>query len=109
MIVLVASIAAYDGGSLAYSASKAGVAGMVLPAAQNLAEHAIRVAGIAPGPFATPMLDGLSASLQGFRGRALHPKAPGDPRDFAALAMHIVDNPMLNGEVIRLDGGTRMS
>jgi NAD(P)-dependent dehydrogenase (short-subunit alcohol dehydrogenase family) len=108
VVILISSIAAFDGGSVAYAASKAGVAGMVLPAAQNLADHAIRVMGIAPGPFATPMLHGLPASLDNLGGRALHPKTPGDPRAFAALVQHIVDNPMLNAEVIRLDGGTRL-
>lgn len=77
-------------------------------AAQNLAEHAIRAVGIAPGPFRTPMLDGLPAALSGFSEQALHPKAPGEPRHFAALVEHIMDNPMLNGDVIRLDGGTRL-
>ncbi len=109
VIVLTASIAAYDGGSMAYAASKAGVAGMVLPAAQNLAGHAIRVMGIAPGPFETPMLHGLPPSLNGFSDGALHPRRPGNPREFAALVEHVVDNPMLNAEVIRLDGGLRMT
>lgn len=109
VIVLTASIAAYDGGSVAYAASKAGVAGMVLPAAQNLADHAIRVMGIAPGPFETPMLHGLPEVLGRFTARSLHPRRPGSPHEFAELMGHIVDNPMLNAEVVRLDGGLRMA
>lgn len=109
LVVLTSSIAAYDGGSVAYAASKAGVAGMVLPAAQNLACLAIRVMGVAPGPFETPMLQGLPDSLDGFSQGALHPQRPGHPDEFASLVCHLVDNPMMNAEVIRLDGGLRMT
>lgn len=110
--VLTASIAAFDGqaGQAAYAASKAGIVGMTLVAARDLASHQIRVCAIAPGPFDTPML----AALPRERREALadmvpHPRRLGLPVEFAALACHIIDNPMLNGEVIRLDGALRMS
>lgn len=112
VVINTASIAAFDGqmGQAAYSASKGGVAGMVLPLARELGEHGIRVMGIAPGVFETPMtLDLPPKSRQVvFAARPPFPSRAGRPEEFAALAMAIVDNPMLNGEVIRLDGGLRM-
>jgi NAD(P)-dependent dehydrogenase (short-subunit alcohol dehydrogenase family) len=112
VIVTTSSIAAYDGvdGGVAYSASKAGVAGMTLPLARDLAGHGVRVVSIAPGSFATPM----NASLPPSYGEALAAATPfpgrfGRPEEFADLVAHVVANPMLNGEVIRLDGGLRMA
>jgi NAD(P)-dependent dehydrogenase (short-subunit alcohol dehydrogenase family) len=110
-IVLTSSIAAFDGqmGQVAYSASKAGIAGMVLPAARDLSELGIRVCGIAPGTFETPLLAGLpEAAREGLAAGIPFPKRLGDPAEFAALALHIIENQMLNGEVIRLDGAIRM-
>lgn len=111
VIVNTASVAAFDGqiGQAAYSASKAGVVGMTLPIARDLSSLLIRVMTIAPGTFDTPMLAGLPEPQR----RALadvipHPRRLGDPEEFAALVRHIVENPMLNGEVIRLDGAIRM-
>lgn len=111
VIVTTASIAAFDGqiGQVAYSASKAGVVGMTLPVARELARDGVRVVTIAPGTFDTPML----AALPEERRQALaagipFPSRLGQPREFAALAIHIVQNSMLNGETIRLDGALRM-
>ena len=111
VIITTASIAAFDGqiGQVAYSASKAGVAGMTLPVARELARFGIRVMTIAPGTFDTPML----ASLLEERRQALAAEIPfpsrlGRPAEYAALAVHIVENAMLNGETIRLDGALRM-
>jgi NAD(P)-dependent dehydrogenase (short-subunit alcohol dehydrogenase family) len=112
VVVLTASVAAYDGmvGQAAYSASKAGVAGMVLPLARDLADVKIRVMAIAPGTFATPMLASLPESTLASLAAAIpHPSRVGDPAEFAALVGHILDNGMLNGEVIRLDGAIRMA
>ena len=111
-IVCTSSVAAYDGqiGQVAYAASKAGVAGMVLPAARELARDQVRVMGVAPGVFDTPMLAGLPEKAR--RAAAVqvpHPARLGTPSEFADLVEHIVDNPMLNGEVIRLDGAVRMA
>jgi NAD(P)-dependent dehydrogenase (short-subunit alcohol dehydrogenase family) len=106
-----ASIAAYDGqiGQLAYSASKGGIAGMTLPAARDLASSGIRVMTIAPGLFDTPLLAGLPEEARVALGeQAPHPHRLGRPDEYGALAAHIVENPMLNGEVIRLDGALRM-
>src|SRR5919112_3654031 len=106
-----ASIAAYDGqiGQIAYSASKGGVVGMTLPAARDLSSAGIRVCTIAPGLFDTPLLAGLPEEARAALGAQVpHPARLGDPEEFAALAAHIVENPMLNGEVIRLDGALRM-
>jgi 3-hydroxyacyl-CoA dehydrogenase/3-hydroxy-2-methylbutyryl-CoA dehydrogenase len=106
-----ASIAAYDGqiGQLAYSASKGGIVGMTLPAARDLASSGIRVCTIAPGLFDTPLLAGLPAEARDALGAQIpHPSRLGRPEEYAALAAHIVENPMLNGEVIRLDGALRM-
>jgi NAD(P)-dependent dehydrogenase (short-subunit alcohol dehydrogenase family) len=112
VIVMTASAAAFDGqvGQAAYSASKGGVVGMTLPIARDLADRAIRVVSIAPGLFATPMLAGLPQEAQDSLGRQVpHPSRLGRPEEFAALVEHIVANPMLNGEVIRLDGAIRMA
>ena len=112
VIVVTASAAAFDGqiGQAAYSASKGGVVGMVLPVARDLADKHVRVMGIAPGLFATPMLAGLPQEAQdSLATQVPHPSRLGDPAEFAALVGHIVDNPMLNGEVIRLDGAIRMA
>jgi NAD(P)-dependent dehydrogenase (short-subunit alcohol dehydrogenase family) len=111
VIVMTASIAAYDGqiGQLAYSASKGGVVGMTLPAARDLASAKIRVCTIAPGLFDTPLLAGLPEEARAALGAQVpHPARLGHPDEYAALAAHIVANPMLNGEVIRLDGALRM-
>jgi len=110
-IVMTASIAAYDGqiGQLAYSASKGGVVGMTLPAARDLARGRIRVCTIAPGLFDTPLLAGLPDETRAALGAQVpHPARLGAPAEYAALVAHIVENPMLNGEVIRLDGALRM-
>ncbi len=112
VIVNTASAAAFDGqiGQAAYSASKGGVVGMTLPIARDLADKFIRVMTIAPGLFRTPMLQGLPEEAQESLGRQVpHPSRLGDPDEYAALVEHIVANPMLNGEVIRLDGAIRMA
>ena len=112
VIVNTASAAAFDGqiGQAAYSASKGGVVGMTLPIARDLADKFIRVMAIAPGLFKTPMLAGLPQEAQDSLGRQVpHPSRLGDPDEYAALVEHIVANPMLNGEVIRLDGAIRMA
>ncbi len=109
--VNTASIAAFDGqiGQLAYSASKGGIVGMTLPAARDLARDGIRVCTIAPGTFDTPLLAALPEPTRAELGRAIpFPPRLGDPAEFAALAAHIAENPMLNGETIRLDGALRM-
>ena len=112
IIVTTASIAAFDGqiGQAAYSASKAGVAGMTLPLAREFAPHLIRVMTIAPGVFQTPMIAALPQPAQDSLGAQVpHPSRLGHPEEFAALVQHIVENPMLNGETIRLDGAIRMA
>jgi 3-hydroxyacyl-CoA dehydrogenase / 3-hydroxy-2-methylbutyryl-CoA dehydrogenase len=106
-----ASIAAYDGqiGQIAYSASKGAIVGMTLPAARDLAAVGIRVCTIAPGTFDTPLLGGLSQETRDALGAAVpFPQRLGRPDEYAALAAHIIENEMLNGEVIRLDGALRM-
>ena len=111
VIVNTASIAAYDGqiGQIAYSASKGGVVGMTLPAARDLASARVRVCTIAPGLFDTPLLAGLPEEARSALGAQVpHPARLGAPDEYGALAVHIVSNPMLNGEVIRLDGALRM-
>lgn len=112
VIINTASIAATEGqvGQAAYAASKGGCAGMVLPLARELGEHGIRVMGIAPGVFETPMTLNLSPASRDvvFAAVPPFPKRAGHAEDFAALALCIIDNPMLNGEVIRLDGALRM-
>ena len=112
VIVNTASVAAFDGqiGQAAYSASKGGVVGMTLPIARDLANLQIRVVTIAPGLFDTPLLAGLPEEARESLGRQVpHPSRLGAPAEFGALAGHIVANPMLNGEVIRLDGAIRMA
>lgn len=112
VIVNTASVAAFDGqiGQAAYAASKGGVVGMTLPIARELADRLVRVMTIAPGLFATPMLAGLPQEAQDSLGAQVpHPRRLGDPDEYAALVEHIVSNPMLNGEVIRLDGAIRMA
>jgi NAD(P)-dependent dehydrogenase (short-subunit alcohol dehydrogenase family) len=112
VIVNTASVAAFDGqiGQAAYSASKAGVAGMTLPAARELARFGIRVMTIAPGIFETPMVAAFSPGLQqALAAQVPFPPRLGRPEEFAALVEHIIVNPMLNGEVIRLDGALRMA
>jgi NAD(P)-dependent dehydrogenase (short-subunit alcohol dehydrogenase family) len=111
VILLTASIAAYDGqiGQAAYSASKGGIVGLTLPAARELARYGIRVAAIAPGVFATPMLAGLPEAAQTSLAAGVpFPQRLGRPEEYAALALHICRNTMINGEVIRLDGALRM-
>jgi NAD(P)-dependent dehydrogenase (short-subunit alcohol dehydrogenase family) len=106
-----ASIAAYDGqiGQIAYSASKGAVVGMTLPAARDLAGVGVRVCTIAPGTFDTPLLGGLPQDTREALGEAVpFPRRLGRPDEYGALAVHIVENQMLNGEVIRLDGALRM-
>jgi NAD(P)-dependent dehydrogenase (short-subunit alcohol dehydrogenase family) len=112
VIVNTASVAAYDGqiGQAAYSASKGGVVGMTLPVARDLARSGIRVCTIAPGIFKTPMMAGMPQEVQDSLGAAVpFPSRLGEPSEYAALALHIVDNQMLNGETIRLDGAIRMA
>lgn len=111
VIVNTASIAAFDGqiGQAAYAASKGGVVGMTLPIARDLAQHRIRVMTIAPGIFLTPMMQGLPQATQDSLGvQVPHPSRLGKPAEFAQLVQNIIENPMLNGEVIRLDGAIRM-
>lgn len=112
VIINTASIAAYDGqiGQAAYSASKAGVVGMTLPIARELARVGVRVVTIAPGIFDTPMLAALPEPARASLGQQVpFPSRLGRPDEFASLACHIVENAMLNGETIRLDGALRMS
>ncbi|WP_346797699.1 SDR family NAD(P)-dependent oxidoreductase [Halomonas sp. Bachu 37] len=111
VIVNTASVAAFDGqvGQCAYSASKAGVAGMSLPAARELSRHGVRVMAIAPGVFETPMMAEIPDEAAAALAAAVpFPKRLGKPDEFARLAEQIITNTMLNGEVIRLDGGIRM-
>lgn len=112
VIVNTASVAAYDGqiGQAAYSASKGGVVGMTLPIARDLAQHRIRVMTIAPGIFLTPMLAAFPQHVQDALGAQVpHPSRLGRPEEYAQLVESIIRNPMLNGEVIRLDGAIRMA
>lgn len=112
VIINTASVAAFEGqiGQAAYSASKGGVVGMTLPIARDLSRQLIRVVTIAPGLFMTPMLASLPQEAQQSLGQQVpHPARLGDPDEYGALAVHIVENPMLNGEVIRLDGAIRMA
>jgi NAD(P)-dependent dehydrogenase (short-subunit alcohol dehydrogenase family) len=112
VIINTASVAAFDGqvGQAAYSASKGGVVGMTLPIARDLSRDLIRVLTIAPGLFDTPLLAGLSEpARQSLGAQVPHPSRLGNPDEYGALAVHIVENPMLNGEVIRLDGAIRMA
>ena len=112
VIINTASVAAFEGqiGQAAYSASKGGVVGMTLPVARDLARELIRVCTIAPGLFKTPLLGSLPEEAQKSLGQQVpHPARLGDPDEYGALAVHIIENPMLNGEVIRLDGAIRMA
>ncbi len=112
VIINTASIAAFDGqiGQTAYAASKGGVASMTLPAARELAKSGVRVLAIAPGIFGTPMLYGLPEEVQKALGDSVpFPSRLGDPAEYAKLAMHMIDNVMMNGEVVRLDGALRMA
>lgn len=112
VMVFTASVAAFDGqvGQQAYSASKAGVVGMTLPMARDLAQHGIRVCTIAPGLFATPLLKELPEAVQESLAKSIpFPQRLGQPEEFAQLAAHVVSNGHLNGEVIRLDGALRMA
>jgi NAD(P)-dependent dehydrogenase (short-subunit alcohol dehydrogenase family) len=112
VVVNTASVAAYEGqiGQAAYSASKGGIVGMTLPIARDLAQRQIRVVTIAPGLFDTPLLAGLPEEARTSLGQQVpHPSRLGDPDEYGALVEHIVANPMLNGEVIRLDGAIRMA
>lgn len=112
VMLFTASVAAFDGqvGQQAYSASKAGLAGMTLPMARDLAQHAIRVCTIAPGLFATPLMQELPEAVQQSLAASIpFPPRLGRPEEFAELACHIVTNGHLNGEVIRLDGALRMA
>lgn len=111
VIISTASVAAYEGqiGQAAYSASKGGIVSLTLPAARELAQIGVRVNAIAPGIFLTPMLKGLPEEVQQSLAASVpFPKLLGDPAQYAALALHIVENRYLNGEVIRLDGALRM-
>jgi NAD(P)-dependent dehydrogenase (short-subunit alcohol dehydrogenase family) len=111
VIVCTASVAAFDGqmGQIAYSASKGGIAAMTLPAARDLSRNGIRVMSIAPGIFDTPLLAGLPEPARISLGQQVpFPSRLGKPEEYAALVRHIIENPMLNGEVIRLDGALRM-
>jgi NAD(P)-dependent dehydrogenase (short-subunit alcohol dehydrogenase family) len=112
VIVNTASIAAFDGqvGQAAYSASKGGIVGMTLAVARDLASVGIRCVTIAPGLFDTPLLAGLTVQVRDSLGAAVpHPARLGQPHEYAALVIHAIENEMLNGEVIRLDGALRMA
>ncbi len=112
VVVNTASIAAFDGqiGQLAYSASKGGVVGMTLPAARDLSSVGVRVCTIAPGLFDTPLLAALPEEARTALGATMpFPPRLGRPDEYAALALHVVENTMLNGEVVRLDGALRMA
>jgi len=112
VIINTASVAAFDGqiGQAAYSASKAGVVGMTLPIARECAEYGIRVMTVAPGIFDTPLLSQIPEKARESLGKMIpFPSRLGRPDEFAMLARHIIENTMLNGEVIRLDGAIRMA
>jgi NAD(P)-dependent dehydrogenase (short-subunit alcohol dehydrogenase family) len=112
VIVNTASVAAIEGqiGQVAYAASKGGVAAMTLPMARDLAKSGVRVMAVAPGLFLTPMLEGLPAEAQASLGAQVpFPARLGDPAEFAAMVLHIIENAMLNGTLIRLDGAIRMA
>lgn len=112
IIISTASVAAYEGqiGQAAYSASKGGVVALTLPAARELARYGVRVVAIAPGIFETPMLQGLPQNVQDSLTASIpFPNRLGRPEEYAALVLHLCRNPMINGEVIRLDGALRMA
>lgn len=111
VIINTASVAAFEGqvGQAAYSASKGGIVGLTLPVARDLASYGIRVVSIAPGIFMTPMMAGLPQAVQDSLGQQVpFPSRLGKPSEYALMAQSIINNPMLNGEVIRLDGAIRM-
>ncbi len=111
-IVMTASVAAFDGqvGQVAYAASKGGVVGMTLPMARELAAFGIRVVTIAPGLFMTPMMAALPVEVQQSLGKQVpFPPRLGRPAEYALLVRQVIENPMLNGETIRLDGAIRMA
>jgi NAD(P)-dependent dehydrogenase (short-subunit alcohol dehydrogenase family) len=110
--ILTASVAAWEGqiGQIPYAASKAGIVGMTIVAARDLANKQIRVCTIAPGTFDTPLLAQLSEEIRASLAKSVpHPSRLGVPDEYAALALHVIENPMLNGETIRLDGAIRMA
>lgn len=112
VIINTASVAAFDGqiGQIAYASSKGGVVGLTLPMARDLSSHGIRVVAIAPGIFKTPMMAQFSQEIQDALGAQVpFPSRLGEPSEFASLGVHICENQMLNGEVIRLDGAIRMA
>jgi NAD(P)-dependent dehydrogenase (short-subunit alcohol dehydrogenase family) len=112
IIISTASVAAYEGqiGQAAYSASKGGIVSLTLPAARELARYGVRVVAIAPGLFETPMLLGLPSNVQESLAASVpFPSRLGRPPEYAALVLHLCQNRMINGEVIRLDGGLRMA
>lgn len=112
VIINTASVAAYEGqiGQAAYSSSKGGIVGLTLPAARELARFGVRVVTIAPGLIATPMLGGMSKEVQeSLIATTIFPKRLGLPEEFSKLALHIIDNAMINGETIRLDGAVRLA
>jgi NAD(P)-dependent dehydrogenase (short-subunit alcohol dehydrogenase family) len=112
VMLMTASVAAYDGqvGQEAYAASKGGIVSMTLPLARDLSQHGVRVCSVAPGLFATPLMQQLPPEVQQSLAASIpFPKRLGAPAEFAALALHIVTNGHLNGEVIRLDGALRMA
>lgn len=112
VIINTASIAAYEGqiGQVAYAASKGGIAGLTLPMARDLARDKIRVMAIAPGIFGTPMVTAMTQDIQDALAAGIpNPARLGDPKEFAALALHIIENDFLNGSVIRLDGAARLA
>ncbi len=112
IIISTASVAAYEGqiGQAAYSASKGGVVALTLPAARELARYGVRVVAIAPGIFATPMLEGLAQNVQDSLAASVpFPRRLGRPEEYAALVLHLCRNTMINGEVVRLDGALRMA
>jgi NAD(P)-dependent dehydrogenase (short-subunit alcohol dehydrogenase family) len=112
IIISTASVAAYEGqiGQAAYSASKGGIVSLTLPAARELARYGVRVVAIAPGIFATPMVEGLPPTVQESLAASVpFPHRLGRPDEYADLVLHLCRNPMINGEVIRLDGALRMA
>ena len=111
VVILTSSVAAFEGqiGQIPYASAKAGIVGMTIVAARDLAGRQIRVCTIAPGTFDTPILARVTADVRaGLAAAVPHPRRLGKPNEFAMLAMHIIENPMLNGETIRLDGAIRM-
>lgn len=112
VIINTASVAAFEGqiGQAGYAASKAGISGMTLPIAREFAQHRIRVNTIAPGLFMTPLFNSLSpAAIASLGSQVPHPNRLGRPEEYASLVAHVIENPMINGETIRLDGAIRMA